>query len=70
MLDAPPHIQKLMEAIRRRAEAGGPLGNQRAAVMETLRLYLAWRLSPEQLTDAHTSENEQGYAEAAKTDSN
>ena len=51
-----------------RAEAGVPLGNQRAAIMDALRLYLDWRLSTEQLTDADSGEKEQRYAKAAKTD--
>ena len=66
MVDAPPYIQSRMSAIRMRAEAGVSLGNQRDAVMEALRLYLDGRLSTELLTDAHTSEKEQCYTEAAK----
>lgn len=61
----PPRIQKLLDAIRMRAEAGVPLHKQKNEIIEGMREFVRWGLaSVEQLSNAENGENQQSDCEA------
>lgn len=67
MSDLPPEIQKKVDEIHMRAEAGVPLHRQRNRIVEALKNYLDWRVGlTKHLTDTDAGEDEQGQAEASE----